>query len=258
MWMDSFSSLNEAFRIWIFILILLILGIFKSPWFKGIYGEALVKFGAKLSLPTKTYNAIHNVTLPTLDGTTQIDHIFVSPFGIFVVETKNIKGWIFGGENQTQWTQRIFKHSFRFQNPLRQNFKHVKALEALLNVPSSSIFSVIVFVGNSRFKTSMPPNVTYGCGYIRYIKSFNEPILSESEVQSVVAKIMSGRLEASRQINRKHIQQRKTRSDPSAVRKCPKCGSDMVLRTAKKGVNAGKQFWGCSAYPKCRMMQNIS
>ena len=34
--------------------------------------------------------------------------------------------------------------------------------------------------------------------------------------------------------------------------KCPKCGADMVLRTAKKGRNAGSRFWGCSAYPNCR------
>ena len=33
---------------------------------------------------------------------------------------------------------------------------------------------------------------------------------------------------------------------------CPKCGSAMILRTAKKGVNAGNQFWGCSQFPECR------
>ena len=33
---------------------------------------------------------------------------------------------------------------------------------------------------------------------------------------------------------------------------CPKCGSEMVTRTAKKGSNAGKQFRGCSQFPRCR------
>ncbi|RXK88340.1 NERD domain-containing protein [Chlorobaculum sp. 24CR] len=177
--MDFFPLINEAFKLWWLITLILVLGIRKSPWFKGIFGEALVKFRAKLSLPAETYHAIHNVTLPTPDGSTQIDHIFVCPFGIFVVETKNIKGWIFGAENQAQWTQQIFKQSFKFQNPLRQNYKHVKALEAALNVPTSAIHSVVVFVGDSTFKTPMPPNVTCGGGYIRYIKSFHEPVLSE-------------------------------------------------------------------------------
>ena len=34
--------------------------------------------------------------------------------------------------------------------------------------------------------------------------------------------------------------------------KCPKCDETMVLRTAKKGRNAGGDFWGCSKFPKCR------
>ncbi|MFA7054578.1 MAG: restriction endonuclease [Kiritimatiellia bacterium] len=39
---------------------------------------------------------------------------------------------------------------------------------------------------------------------------------------------------------------------------CPKCGSAMVLRTAKKGANAGGQFWGCSRYPECRGIINVT
>ncbi|WP_374693676.1 nuclease-related domain-containing protein [Microbulbifer sp. TB1203] len=58
-----------------------------------------------------------------------------------------MQGWIFGGEHQAQWMQRIYKKSFKFQNPLRQNYKHVKALEALLDVPADTIHSVVVFAG---------------------------------------------------------------------------------------------------------------
>ena len=225
--------------------------------FKGILGETLVRLAARLRLPDDTYHSLHNITLPTPDGTTQIDHIFVSRFGIFVVETKNMKGWIFGSENQAQWTQLIFKKKFKFQNPLRQNYKHVKALEASLNVPSAAIKSVVVFAGGSRFKTPMPANVTQGGGYINYIRSFREPILTDSEVKGTLTQIQAGRLELSRETNRKHVEQLKTRSNPTAERKCPKCGNKMVLRTAKRGANVGKQFWGCSAYPKCKVIQNI-
>ncbi|MBQ6041356.1 MAG: topoisomerase DNA-binding C4 zinc finger domain-containing protein [Oscillospiraceae bacterium] len=38
---------------------------------------------------------------------------------------------------------------------------------------------------------------------------------------------------------------------------CPRCGAAMVLRTANKGANAGKQFYGCSAFPKCRFIQTV-
>lgn len=256
--MDYSPIINQMFKLWWVIPILLFISIFKTSWFKGVLGEVLIEFAAQLRLPKDTYHRVHNVTLPTPDGTTQIDHIFVSRFGIFVVETKNMKGWIFGGEHQAQWTQKIFKKSFKFQNPLRQNYKHVKALEAALDVPPDLIHSVIVFVGESTLKSPMPPNVTAGGGFITYIKSFSIPVLSEAQVQRAVAQIESGRLEPTREVHRQHVRQLKTRSDVSAERNCPKCGSNMVLRKAKRGRNAGNQFWGCSAYPKCGVVQNVT
>ncbi len=71
-------------------------GISQSPWVKGKIGELRVKLSAKFLLNASEYRAINNITIPTPDGTTQIDHIFVSRYGIFVVETKNFAGWIFG------------------------------------------------------------------------------------------------------------------------------------------------------------------
>src|SRR5690606_8837661 len=94
-----------------------------------------------------------NVTLNTPDGTTQIDHVFLSPYGIFVLETKNMSGWIFGSEKQAQWTQKLYKRTFKFQNPLRQNYKHLKALEATLGVNPENLHSVITFAGGSTVKT---------------------------------------------------------------------------------------------------------
>ncbi len=71
---------------------------------KGLVGETAVVIAAKLLLPSD-YSRFHNVTLRTPDGTTQIDHVFVSRFGVFVVETKNMGGWIYGSERNRRWTQ---------------------------------------------------------------------------------------------------------------------------------------------------------
>ncbi|SHF93348.1 Topoisomerase DNA binding C4 zinc finger [Microbulbifer donghaiensis] len=251
--------INQALSVAYWLLpIALIAAILKNPWFKGIFGEALVTFFGWLLLPTNVYQRIHNVTLQTQDGTTQIDHIFVSRFGIFVVETKNMQGWILGGEHQAQWTQRIYKKSFKFQNPLRQNYKHVKSLQAILNVPQDTIHSVVVFAGNSTFKTPMPANVTKAGGYIRYIKSFQIPVLTESQVQAAVSQIQSGRLAPTRETHRQHVQQLEARNNPNAERLCPKCGNQMIKRTSKRGSKAGKQFWGCSAFPQCKTIQPIN
>ena len=76
---------------------------FGTP-IKGMVGETVVKMGAVLALPSSVYQRYHNVTLPTVGGTTQIDHVFVSVLGVFVVETKNMAGWIFGSERDREWT----------------------------------------------------------------------------------------------------------------------------------------------------------
>jgi hypothetical protein len=96
---------NISTEIWYLIpLFLVAAAVIKSPWFKGKAGEAVVNLSAKLFLDKTRYHLIKNVTLPTEDGTTQIDHIIVSRYGVFVVETKNMKGWIFGNANQRYWT----------------------------------------------------------------------------------------------------------------------------------------------------------
>jgi len=142
----------------------LLIGLLKSPWAKGHIGELLVRLFAHWQLNKQTYRRLHNVTLNTPDGTTQIDHVFLSPYGIFVLETKNLSGWIFGSEKQAQWTQKLYKRTFKFQNPLRQNYKHLKALEATLGVNPEHLHSVVTFVGGSTFKTEVPANVTQGIG----------------------------------------------------------------------------------------------
>ncbi len=158
--MDITVILSPLFNaLWYLIPLVLIATVLTSPWFKGVFGEVAVNVLLERNLDKRVYHLIRNVTLPTDNGTTQIDHILVSKFGVFVIETKNIKGWIFGLANQKQWTQRIFKHSNKFQNPIHQNYKHLKTLEACLDIPSESLFSVIVSVGGSTFKTEMPDNV---------------------------------------------------------------------------------------------------
>lgn len=253
--MDILSDklLQELAKYWYIIPIFIGLAILKTARFKGIFGEFLVNLMARIRLDKDTYHVIKNVTLPTGNGTTQIDHIIVSVYGIFVVETKNMKGWIFGGETQKTWTQKIYKYSQKFQNPLHQNYKHVKTLQTLLNLSDNQLYSVIVFVGDSTFKTAMPNNVTYGMGYIRYIKSKTEILFFKTQVEAFIEQIETGRYPTTLATHRQHIKNVNTlKSEKQNKPLCPKCGSEMILRTAKRGQNQGKQFWGCSQFPRCR------
>ena len=244
---------------WIIIPIAILVAGLKSPWFKGVAGEFVVNLSATLMLNKDKYHLIKNVTLPTENGTTQIDHIIVSIFGVFVVETKNMKGWIFGNPNQRTWTQKIYKHSSKFQNPLHQNYKHVKILEQFLGLNDGQVHSLIVFVGDSTFKTEMPKNVTHGLGYARFIKSKNQQVLSPQDVSEIISKIETDKLDPSFKTHREHVKHvGEIANNRQSSITCPKCGAQMVIRKSEKSSNKGKQFWGCSKYPKCRGTVNIS
>lgn len=185
--------------------------LFKTPWARGYRGELSVRLQARLGLPEAVYKRLHNVTLRTPDGTTQIDHVFVSPYGVFVVETKHMRGWIFGGERQAQWTQKLYRKTWRFQNPLRQNYKHAKALEATLGIAAEHVHSVVVFNGNATFKTPMPANVCRGRTFVRYIKSFREPVFSQAEAEAMSRAIQRQRLPATWATSRAHVAHLKAR-----------------------------------------------
>lgn len=255
-----FGPLLNAYW-WVFPLLFLI-AFLKSPFMKGVFGELLVNLAAKFFLDKRIYILFKNVTLPTDDGTTQIDHVIVSRYGIFVIETKNMKGWIFGNAQQKTWTQKIYRHTTKFQNPLHQNYKHTQTLQSALELEPDKVFSVVVFVGDSTFKTVMPENVVYAGGYIQFIKNKTQPILTDNEVQDICARIQSGRLKKSFKTHQDHVNHVKTiveeknrRANENA---CLNCGKPMVVRTARSGGNQGKQFWGCSDYPKCRMVRQIA
>ncbi|OXY82396.1 nuclease-related domain-containing protein [Oceanimonas doudoroffii] len=251
--MDLFSIFASYMTyVWYALPVLLLVLFFKSPWFKGFFGEFLVN--RMLSrLPGNEYTLLKNITLPTEDGTTQIDHVLVSEFGIFVLETKNMKGWIFGSTQQKQWTQKIYRHTSKFQNPLHQNYKHTKTLESVLNMSPEHIHSLIVFVGDGTFKTEMPPNVTYCRGGLEFIRSFTQRVLSRQDVIEAIALLEEIKLKpglATALKHKKHV--RNIVAGKAAEPACPRCGAGMLLRESKRGANAGEPFWGCSQFPKCR------
>jgi len=224
------------------------------PSFKGWVGEMQGTLAAKIRLDSEVYRSTNNVTISTTNGTTQIDHVIVSKYGIFVIETKNIKGWIYGDENQAQWTQVLYGKKYRFQNPLHQNYRHTKALAEFLGIEHSKIHSVVMFWSECEFKTPMPPNVL-DRGYSAHIKSKTEVLFTDEEVDQMCEAINSGRLPKSWSTRRQHLNSLKERFSSGTT--CPKCGAELVLRTAKQGPNAGKQFYGCRRYPSCRYVRDM-
>ena len=219
---------------------------------RGWFGEKKTTFNMWLSLDKDVYRRFHNLIIPSKNGTTQLDHLLVSPYGLFIVETKNKKGWIFGSGDQSKWTQSIYGKKYSFQNPLRQTFRQKKVLSEYLGVDESIIRTVVFFVGDCKFKTRLPENVL-NSRLGKYIKQFKDPIIDHLEIDRIVLQIQRHELESSL-TNRDHVRSLRERHSSTTV--CPKCGSNLVERTARKGPKEGLKFLGCENYPRCRFTKN--
>lgn len=169
-------------------------------------GEAQVRRSLAKYCRNRDAHVLSNVTLRLEDdSTTQIDHVLVSTKGIFVIETKHYKGWIFANPKSKSWTQTIYNLKFRFQNPIYQNYKHVKAIQKLCEfIDPNLIHNIVVFSGESVFKTPKPDNVWYKNELIPKIEQYSDGALSLNRVQFCVGRLEYMRLELTRETDVEH------------------------------------------------------
>ena len=170
-------------------------------------GEVLLSRVALTNFGPPDYYLMNHVTLQMNDGTTQVNHILVSRFGVFVIETKDYKGWIFANANQANWTQVLFKWKFKFQNPIFQNIRHVRAVQGLLDfLPPGTIKSMVVFTGEAKFMTEIPQGVFSISGLIDYLREQTVEVMSLNRVQFCVGRIETARLSISGKTDVEHVQ----------------------------------------------------
>ena len=118
----------------------------KTLFDKGNYGEFLTFI--LLEKLNGHFKLLTNLYLPKNDGsTTEIDVLMLSETGLYVFESKNYSGWIFGDEKSKNWMQTLpNKQKERFFNPIWQNKAHINALKSVLEAENESLFkSYIVF-----------------------------------------------------------------------------------------------------------------
>ncbi len=282
------------------------LGIGTPEWI-GARGEKLTEKELKwLKLFGENGFILKNIYVPKDNNeTSEIDVVYITQKGIFVIESKNYSGWIFGSEESYYWTAMLpNKEKNKFYNPILQNKTHIKWLANYLeeDIP---MFSLIVFSERCEIKKKPEPQLNLRVikrdrliGNIRDIWDKAEDKLSGEKVNEIYEKlkILTNADESIKQAHIKDIERKyqkptekenippqqeqtidlSTQSDDSAnqpetveeissehnddtpeEKLCPRCGSKLILRTAKKGDNAGKQFYGCSAFPKCRYIENL-
>lgn len=181
-------------------------------------GEALVSNILRHHFRPPDYHLMNHVTLRMEDGTTQVDHILVSRFGVFVVETKDYTGWLFGRADDPTWTQVRFRRRFKFQNPIHQNYRHVCAVQELLDfLPPDAVKSLVVFCGDAEFKTGIPRGVVTVDRLLDYLRQQTAEVMSLNRVQFCVGRLETTRLAISRETDVEHMESLARRFGNGAV-----------------------------------------
>ena len=217
---------------------------------KGKRGEKQVAALLAL-LPKKSYKVINDLLIQSGGHSTQIDHVVVSVYGIFVIETKYYQGWIYGGENSEFWTQNIYGNKYQLRNPLWQNQGHVKTIARLIgdsgNVP---IYNIVAFSRQATIKVDRSLPVMYWWNVVPYIKRHKEAHLSEVQVDEIYNILLSANVtdKATRKQHVTSVKHNQARRNTAVANgKCPRCGGNLVLRNGRYG-----RFYGCSNYPNCK------
>jgi len=211
----------------------------------GQWGEYVTEFAINKKIKGK-YVVLKNIYIPHEEKTTEIDLIMVHEKGIFVFESKNYSGTIYGEIDQLNWIQVLDNGSKnKFYNPIRQNQTHIKALAKYLDLPEEDFLSYVIFSERCTLKKVPPktPQVVVlrrpeMLERLQLQIAYNKRKYDDEAFGKIISKLREG-TNKSEEEKQKHIEDIKT--------KCPFCGNELILRKGKYG-----EFWGCSAYPKCK------
>ena len=178
---------------------------------RGRIGEGILSSLLRRRLDPALYEILDDVYLPDgTGGTTQIDHIVVSRSGVFVIETKTYRGWIFGGKGPV-WTQSMRGgRKNKFQNPLRQNYKHVCVLSECCHIPKEHLKSIVAFSGEATFKgdiadSSRFPEVMHFASVVDHIHAFITPLFTEERARSYADAIRESSSKVTSEQRRAHV-----------------------------------------------------
>ncbi len=222
---------------------------------KGKIAEKMVHH--KLMQLPEEYHVIDDVLFMSNGRSTQIDHIVVSPYAVFVIETKGYKGWILGGENSEYWTQIIYKRKSTFYNPIHQNDGHIRFLKFLLkdlgNIP---FVPIVVFNNEAELKVNVNTHIVVNrCCLKDAILQYKTPAISQEIKEKIISIIESNSktLEKGATCEHKYNALRKQYDSQNKIQHgvCPRCGGRLVERQGRYGC-----FFGCSNYRRCKFTSN--
>ena len=157
----------------------------KNTPVKQFISRFAVNVRADCSLDESVYHEFRGLDIYRDGQHEQIDYVYVSCFGIFVVATPNYQGRIWGDDGNGMWTQKFHKSKTLFPNPLLKNQQYIRILSEKLHLPTRASSSGVGFPGNCQFQTMMPDNVTEDSDFAEYISQYTEVVLMPEEVKQI-------------------------------------------------------------------------
>lgn len=198
----------------------------------GLKGEYLI-FQKLQQYEAQGARFLFNCYLPKDDGTTtEIDVLMIHPTGLYVVESKNYKGWIFGSEKARFWTQTLPKgrgcsHKEHFYNPIMQNREHIKWLKSFLGDEALPCHSIIVFSDSCTLKKidlHSPAAIVINRRNLKasvgQVEAVFPHYLTKSDVDRIYERMYpwSKLSDAEKQQHIRNIRKRMRKQDPQALR----------------------------------------
>ena len=257
----------------------------------GSYGESSIAFELKNS--NFPMFILHDLYLEHEGLSAQIDFLIVTRRHIYVVECKNLYGNI-DVDNSGNFT-RVVRRNGRtskegMYSPITQNQRHLELIKQIRAKDKTNLLTQTIFekafydtyiplvvlanaktVVNARYaKREVKEKILRADQITQYIRDFEASSkvspMSEKEMEKLAHFFLAQHNPQAPDYTKKYLATDETSSGdidkPSDAHVeqqilCPKCGSIMIKRTANKGPNAGKSFYGCSAFPKCRGILNV-
>lgn len=214
-------------------------------------------------LDSDDYRVYNDLLIRNGNHTTQVDHIVISRYGVFVLETKNVHGKVYGGGNAEFWKQYLpdtgyirygFTQEYQLRNPIRQNEGHIKILRRLVFDNDVPVYGIVVFPSDTEINVTASQPVVNMYDVVPYIKQYRDVVLSSDQMGFYRRRLLEviSTLESDRKEHLANVYRNKERRDLAvASGRCPRCGGNLVLRNGKYG-----QFYGCSNYPRCNYILN--
>ena len=228
----------------------------------GDYGEKTVSSFLE-DLACEDYRVYNDLLIRDRNYTTQVDHIIISRYGVFVIETKNVHGKVYGSENAEFWKQYLPDRGYKrfgctqehqLRNPIWQNAGHIKTLRRLIFGNDIPIYGIVVFPYDTEVHVNAEQPVLKMVNVVPYIKQYRDKVLSSEQMALYRGRLLEviSVAESARKQHLDNVNRNKEHRDAAvASGRCPRCGGNLVLREGRYG-----RFYGCSNYPKCNYTLN--